>query len=150
MDDAPSLQPVPPGGGHKQSSLPFGATLNPLQVHLVSKTPRPPTMAEVEVIMNYLQTVNDRQSHEVYTVQHNYYVRYEIVQCSDHSNFCDYIYLFQLNRMKSDLKDVLYSHKWTPDAYLLARAYVGDDKPYEGGTANKLPHIPRPPTTRKM
>ena len=59
-----------------------------------------------------------------------------------------YIIHFQLNRVKSDLKDVLYSHKWTPDAYLLAKAYVSDEKPPDGAT--KLPHIPRPPPTRKM
>ena len=34
----------------------------------------------------------------------------------------------ELMRIKSDLRDVLYSHKWTPDAYLLARAYVVDGK----------------------
>ncbi|XP_064612859.1 coiled-coil domain-containing protein 74A-like isoform X2 [Liolophura sinensis] len=33
----------------------------------------------------------------------------------------------ELDRLKSDLKDVLYSHKWTPDAYLLAKAYVAED-----------------------
>lgn len=32
----------------------------------------------------------------------------------------------ELMQIKSDLRDVLYSHKWTPDAYLLARAYVAD------------------------
>ena len=32
--------------------------------------------------------------------------------------------LSQLNQLKSDLRDVLYSHKWTPDAYLLAKAYI--------------------------
>ena len=34
----------------------------------------------------------------------------------------------ELMQIKSDLRDVLYSHKWTPDAYLLARAYVTDEK----------------------
>ena len=66
LDDAPALQPVPPNVIHQQqSALPYGATLSPLQVHLVSQPPRPPTMAEVEVIMKHLMTVNDRQSHEV-------------------------------------------------------------------------------------
>ena len=35
----------------------------------------------------------------------------------------------ELRQIKSDLRDILYSHKWTPDAYLLARAYVADEKP---------------------
>ena len=33
----------------------------------------------------------------------------------------------ELKQIKADLKDILYSHKWTPDAYLLARAYVADE-----------------------
>lgn len=33
----------------------------------------------------------------------------------------------ELHRIKADLRDVLYSHKWTPDAFLLARAYVSED-----------------------
>ena len=33
----------------------------------------------------------------------------------------------QLTKVKSDLKEVLYSKKWTPDAYLLAKAYVASD-----------------------
>ena len=35
----------------------------------------------------------------------------------------------ELRQIKSDLRDILYSQKWTPDAYLLARAYVADEKP---------------------
>lgn len=34
----------------------------------------------------------------------------------------------ELEQIKADLRDVLYSHKWTPDAFLLARAYVNEDK----------------------
>ena len=30
--------------------------------------------------------------------------------------------------MKADLQDLLYSDKWTPDAYLIARAYVPEDE----------------------
>ncbi|CAC5405895.1 unnamed protein product [Mytilus coruscus] len=33
----------------------------------------------------------------------------------------------ELDSLKSDLRDVLYSHKWTPDAYLLAKAYIAED-----------------------
>ncbi len=29
----------------------------------------------------------------------------------------------ELVQIKADLRDVLYSHKWTPDAFLMARAY---------------------------
>ncbi|XP_022095824.1 coiled-coil domain-containing protein 74A-like [Acanthaster planci] len=45
----------------------------------------------------------------------------------------------ELSQLKSDLKDVLYSHKWTPDAYLLAKAYVADEDPSAGDS--KLPRI---------
>ena len=34
----------------------------------------------------------------------------------------------ELMQIKADLRDVLYSHKWTPDAYLIARAYVCDEE----------------------
>lgn len=34
----------------------------------------------------------------------------------------------ELQQIKADLRDVLYSHRWTPDAFLLARAYVADDE----------------------
>lgn len=33
----------------------------------------------------------------------------------------------ELLQIKADLRDVLYSHKWTPDAFLMARAYVSDE-----------------------
>ena len=33
----------------------------------------------------------------------------------------------ELLQIKADLKDVLYSHKWTPDAFLMARAYLSED-----------------------
>eukprot|EP00731_Ephydatia_muelleri_P023525 Em0015g1108a len=33
----------------------------------------------------------------------------------------------ELTQIKADLRDVLYSHKWTPDAYLMARAYISDE-----------------------
>lgn len=33
----------------------------------------------------------------------------------------------ELLQIKADLRDVLYSHKWTPDAFLMARAYVSAD-----------------------
>lgn len=35
----------------------------------------------------------------------------------------------ELSKLKSDLNDALYSDKWTPDAYLLAKSYVTDDVP---------------------
>lgn len=38
-----------------------------------------------------------------------------------------FTFVFQLDSLKSDLRDVLYSHKWTPDAYLLAKAYIAED-----------------------
>ncbi len=33
----------------------------------------------------------------------------------------------ELVQIKADLRDVLYSHKWTPDAFLMARAYIADN-----------------------
>lgn len=37
----------------------------------------------------------------------------------------------ELVQIKADLRDVLYSHKWTPDAFLMARAYVSEDSEQE-------------------
>lgn len=37
--------------------------------------------------------------------------------------------VFQLSKLKSDLNDALYSDKWTPDAYLVAKSYATDDVP---------------------
>ena len=37
----------------------------------------------------------------------------------------------ELLQIKADLRDVLYSHKWTPDAFLMARAYVSRDNPQQ-------------------
>ena len=45
--------------------LPYNATVTPLQVHLPSAPPRPPTLAECEVIMKHMQQTNERQAHEV-------------------------------------------------------------------------------------
>jgi len=36
---------------------------------------------------------------------------------------------FQLSKLKSDLNDALYSDKWTPDAYLLAKSYMAEEMP---------------------
>ena len=70
--DAPALQPVPPTASQQQSNLPYGATLNPLQIHPLSQPSRPPTMSEVEVIMRHFQQINDKQSHEVI---YNFYLK---------------------------------------------------------------------------
>ncbi|KAL3856159.1 hypothetical protein ACJMK2_010944 [Sinanodonta woodiana] len=60
----------------------------------------------------------------------------------------------ELDQLKADLRDVLYSHKWTPDAYLLARAYIADDdakEHVEGGSEKNLPRLPfKNPMTRKL
>lgn len=54
----------------------------------------------------------------------------------------------ELTRLKADLKEALYSQKWTPDAYLLAKAYVVDEGTRDGlprmqmrGSARKLPDV---------
>ena len=36
---------------------------------------------------------------------------------------------FQLSKLKSDLNEALYSDKWTPDAYLLAKSYMAEEMP---------------------
>jgi hypothetical protein len=54
----------------------------------------------------------------------------------------------ELSQLKSDLKDVLYSHKWTPDAYLLAKAYVAEDDQSAGD--GKLPRISLKNQTKKI
>ncbi|XP_064650790.1 coiled-coil domain-containing protein 74B-like isoform X2 [Lineus longissimus] len=54
----------------------------------------------------------------------------------------------ELSRLKSDLRDVLYSQKWTPDAYLIAKAYVADEE--EDGKQGKLPKIQLKNPSRKM
>lgn len=59
--------------------------------------------------------------------------------------------LHELDRLKSDLKDVLYSHKWTPDAYLLAKAYVAEEDQKEGeGKDKSLPKLPFKNQSRKL
>ncbi|XP_071485833.1 coiled-coil domain-containing protein 74B-like [Diadema antillarum] len=54
----------------------------------------------------------------------------------------------ELQRIKSDLKDVLYSHKWTPDAYLMAKAYIAEEQNISGDA--KLPRISLKNPTRKL
>ncbi|KAF6018764.1 CCDC74B [Bugula neritina] len=54
----------------------------------------------------------------------------------------------ELTKVKSDLKEVLYSHKWTPDAYLLAKAYVAADGAPE--ETDILPKLQMRSTTRKL
>ena len=57
----------------------------------------------------------------------------------------------QLNQLKTDLRDVLYSHKWTPDAYLLAKAYVAqDDADETTRPGGRLPRIPLRQQARKL
>ncbi|XP_077995749.1 coiled-coil domain-containing protein 74B-like isoform X2 [Glandiceps talaboti] len=57
----------------------------------------------------------------------------------------------ELMRLKADLKDVLYSHKWTPDAYLLAKAYVAEEGEQEDPHGSgKLPKIALKGQSRKL
>ena len=57
--------------------------------------------------------------------------------------------VLQLNQLKTDLRDVLYSHKWTPDAYLLAKAYIAADDEKETAES-RLPKIAMKHPTRKL
>ncbi|XP_069135505.1 coiled-coil domain-containing protein 74A-like isoform X2 [Argopecten irradians] len=54
----------------------------------------------------------------------------------------------ELERLKSDLRDVLYSHKWTPDAYLLAKAYIAEDDAKDKEEKRALPKLKNP--SRKL
>lgn len=58
----------------------------------------------------------------------------------------------ELDNLKSDLRDVLYSHKWTPDAYLLAKAYVAEDETKEvlEMKDKSLPKLPMKNQSRKL
>lgn len=56
----------------------------------------------------------------------------------------------ELERLKSDLRDVLYSHKWTPDAYLLAKAYVAEDDAKTDGKEKALPKLAYKNQSRKL
>ncbi|XP_059171894.1 uncharacterized protein LOC131952964 [Physella acuta] len=58
----------------------------------------------------------------------------------------------ELDRLKLDLRDVLYSHKWTPDAFLMAKAYIAADDRKEGekGSRSSLPRIPLKNPMRKI
>lgn len=56
----------------------------------------------------------------------------------------------ELNQLKSDLRDVLYSHKWTPDAYLLAKAYIAEDDAKEAAMQDRLPKIALKQPSRKL
>ena len=57
---------------------------------------------------------------------------------------------FQLTQLKFDLKDALYSHKWTPDAYLLAKAYIVDDEAREAAERDRLPKIALSQQNRRL
>ena len=59
-------------------------------------------------------------------------------------------YVCQLGQLKSDLRDVLYSHKWSPDAYLLAKAYVMEDEARETANRERLPRLQLKQPTRKL
>ncbi|KAI0208834.1 hypothetical protein LSAT2_006450 [Lamellibrachia satsuma] len=56
----------------------------------------------------------------------------------------------ELSQLKTDLRDVLYSHKWSPDAYLLAKAYVAEDEEREAAEYSRLPKIALRQPSRKL
>lgn len=60
------------------------------------------------------------------------------------------MFVLQLSQLKYDLRDVLYSHKWTPDAFLLAKAYVIQDEARETAVKDQLPKIPLTQQHRRM
>ncbi|XP_060564742.1 coiled-coil domain-containing protein 74A-like isoform X2 [Ruditapes philippinarum] len=56
----------------------------------------------------------------------------------------------ELDNLKSDLRDVLYSHKWTPDAYLLAKAYVHEEEHKDDDKDKTLPKLHMKNQARKL
>ena len=86
---------------------------------------RPPTLQECESIIKHLQLTNEKQNHEVYAQElaSPYFLTTGVILNPS----------LQLVQIKADLRDVLYSHKWTPDAYLIARAYISDKEEDEEG-----------------
>ncbi|CAL1529912.1 unnamed protein product [Lymnaea stagnalis] len=56
----------------------------------------------------------------------------------------------ELDRLKLDLRDVLYSHKWTPDAFLMAKAYIAEDDRKEDEKGTSLPRIPLRNPSKKI
>ncbi|XP_053376287.1 coiled-coil domain-containing protein 74B-like isoform X3 [Mercenaria mercenaria] len=56
----------------------------------------------------------------------------------------------ELDNLKSDLRDVLYSHKWTPDAYLLAKAYVAEEEHKDEDKDKSLPKLHMKNQSRKL
>ncbi len=64
--------PHPPGSAIGSQSrvmsasvLPLNATVDPLEVQVLSEARRPPTLRECQTIIRHLQRVNDKQAHEV-------------------------------------------------------------------------------------
>ncbi|XP_033628267.1 uncharacterized protein LOC117290813 [Asterias rubens] len=98
--------------------------------------------APVPVSMNPLQVQGPNDPHpRVPTMAECEVIISHLQDCSDRQSL-------ELSRLKSDLKDVLYSHKWTPDAYLLAKAYVAEDDPSAGD--GKLPRISLKNQSKKL
>ncbi|XP_072443100.1 coiled-coil domain-containing protein 74B isoform X2 [Chiloscyllium punctatum] len=54
----------------------------------------------------------------------------------------------ELLRLKTSLKDLLYSNKWTPDAYLLAKAYLADLS--QDRDVVQLPKVPLKEPPKKL
>ncbi|CAD5111892.1 DgyrCDS1155 [Dimorphilus gyrociliatus] len=88
--------------------LPLGASLNPLEIH--DPSTGFPRQPTVEECEKIIRTLQITNEQQAH----------------------------ELNRLKTDLKDVLYSHKWTPDAFLLAKAYVVEDEAKE-----RESHLPK-------
>ena len=57
-------------------------------------------------------------------------------------NCCYFFSYHKLSKLKSDLNDALYSDKWTPDAYLLAKSYVAEEIPPQTRQETLLSGIP--------
>ena len=91
-----------------------------------------PSYQDYEATIEMLRRENKQKAHEVsvpYSVS-------SLSQLPPLSALPVHV-LLQLTQIKADLRDILFSHKWSPAAYLQARAYVpgplGTEGEGEGG-----------------
>lgn len=69
---------------------------------------------------------------------------HEFIQKLEHENLKQ---AAELHQLKSDLRDAVYSHKRTPDAILLAKAYVASDTDQ---SLHPTSRVPLRPTVKKL
>lgn len=101
-----------------------------------------PSQEEYEAIIQQLKRTVEKQAHEARDFSNILLITISCWQNIQAKSRCISL---QLQQLKSDLSDVLYSHKWTPDAYLLAKAYIADEEPQ-----SNLPRLRLRASTKKL